>query len=60
MYISPLGLCFGCIVFSDVDLALDELGSGSGIDGVGEMVRVDDNGVFADEIVFEAKGLHLA
>ena len=45
---------------SDLDLALRELRRGYGIDSVGEVVRVNDNGIFADEIVFEAEGFHLA
>ena len=48
------------IVFLDTHLALHELGRRDGVDSVGEMVSINNNGVFADEIVFEAEGFHLA
>lgn len=43
-----------------MNLALHEFSRGHGIDSVCQVERVDDGKVSADEIVFEAKGFHLA
>ncbi len=48
MYTSSVELGDGAPSSSDMDLALHELSRGYGINGVCQMVRIDNGEVFAD------------
>ena len=56
----PCGSGVGYVVFLDVNLALHKLCRRDGIDSIGQVVGINDSGVFADEIIFKAEGFHFA
>ena len=60
MYTPPEGLDSSSTVASDVNFCLDEFRRGYGVNGICQMKSINNNGVFAYEIVFEAESFDFA